>query len=192
MIRRFLFLMFCIAAIPCVAQTTGKYNLDFEELNGNTGIPKGWGLGNIVNASVPKDSSLQAYKVDSVIKETGKYSLLIDWSKAYKDWTATNYVIKQVFKGDRIKLTGYIKTEDVTGGAGLWMRLDGENYKNFGFDNMQDRPIMGTTDWQEYTIELDYDEDQVKSIVVGGLISGSGKMWMDNLHRGFFLHTNCF
>ena len=75
-----------------------------------------------------------------------------------------------------------MKTENVTGSAGLWMRLDGEKNKNYGFDNMQDRPIAGTTGWQEYSIEMDYDQDRVKSIVVGGLIIGSGKMWMDNLH----------
>jgi putative CocE/NonD family hydrolase len=182
LIKHLVFLILCFAALPCIAQRKADYNLDFEELNKNTGLPKKWGLGNIVNSAIPSDSTVDAYKTDSLINEHGKYSLLIDWTNGYKKWTASNYVIRQVFKGDKIKLTGYIKTENVTEMAGLWMRLDGENKKNYGFDNMHDRPITGTTDWKEYSIELDYDEDNVKSIVVGGLIEGKGKMWMDNLH----------
>jgi len=180
-----LFAIFCLVALPCVAQDSRSYNLDFEELSARTGMPKGWGLGNTGGSlvSLIKDSTAGAYVVDSLVHEHGKYSLLIDWTKGYKEWTATSYTIKKIFKGDKIKLTGYIKTEDVTGnGAGLWMRLDGENYKMLGFDNMQDRAITGTTDWHEYSIELDYDEYQVQDIVVGGLIIGKGKVWMDNLH----------
>jgi C-terminal processing protease CtpA/Prc len=165
----------------CV-HSQNTYNLDFEELNSRTGMPNGWGMGNIRNADIPNDNTLEAYKVDSVIKQHGKYSLLIDWSKGYKEWTASNYVINRAFKGKKIKLTGFVKTENVTDGAGLWMRLDGKDYKNLGFDNMEDRFIKGTTDWKEYSIELDYDGDEVISIVVGGLIEGKGKMWMDNLH----------
>ena len=180
--KHLLFCFFCLTAIACTGQRARNYNLDFEVLNEYTGKPDDWGLGNVSTVSVPNDSTINAYRIDSLVHEHGKYSLLIDWTNGYKDWTATNYVIKQAFKGDRIKLTGYVKTEGLEGGAGLWMRLDGANYKNYGFDNMQDRPITGTTDWQEYTIEMDYDEDNVKSIVLGGLITGKGKMWMDNLH----------
>ena len=182
MIKQYFFLFFCLTTIHCVAQIKTDYNLDFEELNKTTGLPKKWGLGNIVNSAIPNDTTIGAYRIDSLITEHGKYALLIDWTKGFKEWTASNYVINEIFKGDKIKLTGYIKTENVTGTAGLWMRLDGENYKVYGFDNMQDRPIKGTTDWHEYSIELDYDENNVKSIVVGGLITGTGKLWMDNLH----------
>jgi uncharacterized protein len=182
MIKRLVFFVYCLAAMNCVAQEKTEYNLDFEEINRKTGLPKGWGMGNITNAAIPDDSTIAAYNTDSLTTENGKYALLIDWTKGYKGWTACNYAIKQVFKGDRIKLTGYVKTENVTKGAGLWMRLDGENYKNYGFDNMQDRAITGTTGWQEYSIELDYDESKVKKIVVGGLITGTGRMWLDNLH----------
>ncbi len=180
--RQFLLFVLCIAALTGYAQTNNNsYNLGFEKQDAKTGLPAGWGLGNISKSDIAGDQP-GAYKSDSVIKHNGRYSLLIDWTKGYKPWTASNYAINQIFKGSKIKLTGYVKTEDVTEGAGLWMRLDGEDNKNLGFDNMMKRPIKGTTDWKEYTIELDYDQDEVKSIFVGGLISGTGKMWMDNLH----------
>ena len=187
MVKRLLFALFSLAAISCAAPNNRSYNLDFEELDAHTGMPVGWAFGSVTGQNpargVVKDGTTDAYIVDSLVHEHGKYSLLIDWTRADKKWTATSYSIKKVFKGDKIKLTGYIKTEGITGnGAGLWMRLDGENYKMLGFDNMQDRAITGTTGWHQYTIELDYDEYQVKSIVVGGLIEGKGKMWMDDLH----------
>ncbi len=61
-------------------------------------MPSGWGFGNVSTATVPNDSSISAYRIDSITKQSGNYSLLIDWTKEYKSWTATNYVIKQVFK----------------------------------------------------------------------------------------------
>ena len=172
-------LIICIANMSCAQ----PYNLDIEQIDARTGLPKGWGMGNVINGALPKDKTLSCYKVDSTIKQQGKYSLLVDWPEGCRDWTPTNYVINKIFKGKKIKLTGFVKTENVNGvGAGLWMRLDGEANENKGFDNMMKRAIKGTTDWTEYTIELDYDMDEVKRVVVGGLITGTGKMWIDNLH----------
>jgi len=49
-------------------------------------------------------------------------------------------------------LSGYIKSEDVNGWSGMWMRIDGESNQQLGFDNMRDRAIKGTTDWKIYVI----------------------------------------
>ena len=46
---------------------------------------------------------------------------------------------------------------------------------------MRDRPIKGTTEWTKYEVTLSYDGESVREIVVGGLIVGNGKMWMDDL-----------
>ena len=48
--------------------------------------------------------------------------------------------------GKRVRLSGYIKTRDVSQGfAGLWLRVDGPSGP-LAFDNMQDRGVTGTTD----------------------------------------------
>ncbi len=151
-----------------------------EEVDAKTNWPKGWKMG-----SIGKDDSLEskirlAYLLDEKVKHTGKYALQIDWTTLPKDWTATSYVIKKAFKGKKIVLKGFVKTQDAAS-VGLWMRLDGDDGEAKGFDNMMDRPIKGTTDWKEYTIEMDYAPDDVSKIVVGGLIIGKGKMWMDDL-----------
>jgi hypothetical protein len=59
------------------------------------------------------------------------------------------------------------------------MRVDGQN-ETLAFDNMQTRPITGTTDWKTYTIVLPV-EKSASDIAFGILISGRGEAWMKNL-----------
>ena len=43
------------------------------------------------------------------------------------------------YLGKRIKMTGYIKSENVTDWAGMWFRVDSKTeYEILSFDNMQD------------------------------------------------------
>lgn len=67
-----------------------------------------------------------------------------------------------------------------TGYAGLYMRIDDENSKMIAFDNMGTRGVKGTTDWKQYSIKLDYNSEEVKTLYIGGLLSGDGKAWFDN------------
>lgn len=80
--------------------------------------------------------------------------------------------------GRQITLTCYIKTENMTGGyAGLWMRID----PNEGFDNMSDRGITGTTDWTKCEISLPFYPYVTEQIALGGILTGRGKIWIDDL-----------
>ncbi|MBD7938289.1 helix-turn-helix transcriptional regulator [Cytobacillus sp. Sa5YUA1] len=81
------------------------------------------------------------------------------------------------YKGKRMKLTCYIKTEDVEK-CGAWMRVDDNNGDMLQFDNMDNRPIAGTNGWNQYTIVLDVPEESM-SIHFGVLLIGKGKVWMD-------------
>jgi hypothetical protein len=87
--------------------------------------------------------------------------------------SAENYL------GKRLQLSCYIKSEDIKGWSGIWMRIDGENNQQLGFDNMQDRAIKGTTDWKKCDIVLDIPSNS-KSINYGVLLGGEGKVWFDN------------
>ena len=110
----------------------------------------------------------------------GAASLLIEWSQEGspknprsfgQSLTATPYL------GKRIRLTAYASSQNLSR-AGLWMSVDGSQ-KRRPFDNMMNRPIRGTTDWQAYSIVLDVPEDAT-SIVIGGLMIGRGKLWLDD------------
>ena len=83
------------------------------------------------------------------------------------------------FSGTSMELRGFVRTEDVSDFAGLWMREDGES-SNLAFDNMQKRQLKGTTPWTEYSIILPV-HPQARQLFFGVLVSGSGIAWADDL-----------
>lgn len=94
-------------------------------------------------------------------------------------------IMKQIkpdeYLSKRIRMTGYIKSEKIELYAGMWMRVDGYAPGSMlGFDNMYNRQISGTTDWQKYEIVLDVP-DTSANIAYGVLFSGNGKIWISNL-----------
>lgn len=56
------------------------------------------------------------------------------------------------------------------------MRIDPQ----IAFDNMQNRGIKGTTDWKQYEVELNMQPEKTSQIYIGGLMAGTGKMWLDD------------
>lgn len=122
-------------------------------------------------------SSDYLVSLDSTVVQSGKYSGVIEYHGDNPEYKAVSYSIPEIYQGKKIKLTGYLKTENVTGSAGLWMRID----PSVAFDNMQNRAVKGTTDWTKYEITLDLQSSKAKTIVVGGLLIGKGKIWIDNL-----------
>lgn len=50
------------------------------------------------------------------------------------------------FLGKRVRFAAFVKAQDVDGWAGLWMRLDGRFGVTLKLDNMQNRPIRGTSE----------------------------------------------
>lgn len=84
------------------------------------------------------------------------------------------------FLGKRVRLSGFIKTRDISAWCGLWMRLDNAVGSALKLDNMQTRPIVGTTEWNHYSCVLDVPENAA-IINIGVLMFGSGQVWLDNI-----------
>lgn len=169
MIKTFLKLMLCSIALPvCAQKSTVKdsLNLNLERFTKNS--PTGW-----------QEFGQGTYfvKADSLIKQSGNYSVSIE-NVSESGFKALAIDLPKNYDGKMIQLSGYIKTENVKDGfAGLWMRIDPE----IAFDNMAEREITGTTDWQKYEVTLNLDPKKTEKIVIGGLLVGTGKMWLDNL-----------
>jgi hypothetical protein len=83
------------------------------------------------------------------------------------------------YLGRRVRYTAVVRTSDVTGWAGLWLRVDGPT-GSLVLDNMQDRPLRGTTDWTEATIVLDVAE-QARELRFGALLAGGGAVDLTRL-----------
>jgi hypothetical protein len=85
------------------------------------------------------------------------------------------------YAGKRLRFSAAVKSEGVQNWAGLWMRVDkASGGTPLAFDNMQDRPIKGTTDWQGYAVVLDVPQDAT-GIFFGVLLNGPGSVWMSDV-----------
>ncbi len=85
------------------------------------------------------------------------------------------------YAGKRVRMTGYMKSKDVAESAAFWFRIDANGSKEpSNFDNMNNRPIKGTTDWKKYEIVLDVASD-ASNLAYGALLSGTGQIWFDNI-----------
>ena len=99
-------------------------------------------------------------------------------------WVLGGGLDMNLYRGKRIRFTANMKSEDVKGWAGLWMRVDGPRNPNGGpapmivLDNMQSRAITGTKGWQSYSVVLDVPED-AGGIYHGILLSGAGAVWVN-------------
>jgi len=82
--------------------------------------------------------------------------------------------------GSQLSLSAYIKTKDVKGWAGLWARLDNKDLEVLWFDNMQSKPIKGSTDWKKYETKFDIPKESV-TLSLGVLLVGSGNVWINNV-----------
>jgi putative CocE/NonD family hydrolase len=83
------------------------------------------------------------------------------------------------FRGRRLRLTGYMRVDSAGQGAGLYMRVDG-SANGTAFDNMSDRQLTGTADWQRLEVVLDVPAD-AGLIDLGVLLAGTGTAWVDDL-----------
>jgi len=75
--------------------------------------------------------------------------------------------------------SGWLKTENVTGYAELWFRIDDKNGKLLSLTNYPRATLKGTTGWTEYTRTVDLPED-ADHFYLGFLIVGNGKVWGDD------------
>ena len=83
------------------------------------------------------------------------------------------------FKGKRIRFSAQVRSDSVAEWSGLWMRVD-EGRTQTAFDNMQRRPIKGTTDWAPYAVVLDVSKSAT-GISFGILLAGTGSVWLSDV-----------
>ena len=122
--------------------------------------------------------------IDRKIFHTGTRSAYI--CSTAEDYEADEYatILQQfsadLYTGKRVRLAAFVKAQEVEGWAGLWMRLDDKFSNTLKIDNMQNRPITGTSEWNLYSCVLDVPKE-AKIINIGILLSGKGSVWMDNV-----------
>jgi hypothetical protein len=120
--------------------------------------------------------------VDHAVAHSGKASTYIK-SKPHATETSHATIGQRIkadaYRGKRIRLSGFLKTTNVTVRARLWMRVDSEK-GIVGQDAMHDRALKGTNNWSKLEIVLDVPEDSA-GIIFGLRLNGAGQVWMDDL-----------
>ncbi len=138
-------------------------------------LPAGWRrVATLTNRSISID-------LDRDLKHGGLISLRISSTDAAAGefGGVAQRILAVDFRGQRVRLTGYMRVDDAAEGAGLYMRVDGA-VAGTPFDNMQDRQLAGTTDWQRLEIVLDVPVD-AGLIDLGVMLTGRGTAWADDL-----------
>jgi len=136
------------------------------------GLPKGW----FKAGSHPQNYEMI---VDAAVRHGGKAAAHIKFigDKAEGFGTLMQIFKADDYRGKRVRMFAWMKTENAES-ANLWMRLDGER-RTLGFDNMGNRAVKGTTEWQRYEITLDVPENAA-NIAFGSFVAGKGQAWVDD------------
>lgn len=136
---------------------------------------KGW----MLSGSNPSGYIMKA---DNEVFHTGTRSGYLGSKAAALDGqfgTMMQVFSAQNWIGKRMKMSCFMKTNNATR-ASAWVRIDKENGDLVQFDNMENRPILGTTDWNYYSIVLDV-LDESAAINFGVLLVGTGEVWIDGI-----------
>jgi hypothetical protein len=173
---------------PCTS-----LNLDFEQVTQN-GTPLNWDISGGYDTDTKRHYTPEekgwSVKLDSTTVHQGKYSLMMEVLPKGTGGAAgegcfsflQGTLLKNI-RGKVITYSGWIKTQNITHDAGLWMTISGRKsplplYAN----NMYDSLIDGTRDWKKYSIStLVSDEASEIEFGVGLFSPHGGKAWFDDL-----------
>jgi tetratricopeptide (TPR) repeat protein/predicted Ser/Thr protein kinase len=106
--------------------------------------------------------------IESIVPKPGGFATMMQNLKA------------DAYRGKRLRMTGYVRSQDVKGWASPWMRIDGAHQEPLDLDSMQTFPIKGTSDWQKLEIAM-YVPESAQNIAFGLTLTGAGQVWMGDL-----------
>jgi len=141
---------------------------------GRAAAPSGW----FTAGSAPQYYSVDT---DGAVTYLGKPSVRMTSAVANPSGfvTVMQSFLPDHYKGQRVRFSGFVKANGVQRWAGLWMRMD-SGYLTASFDNMQGRPITGTSDWKPYSVVLDVAQSTT-GINFGILLDGGGTVWLSGV-----------
>jgi hypothetical protein len=140
-----------------------------------TDLPEGW----FRSGKSPQDYEM---KVDAAVQHEGRNALRLRSLRASDGFaTVMTKVPAEPYRGQKLRFSAAVRWADVTGQAGLWMRVDGQTPgRPLAFDNMHDRALRGTHDWERYEVVLPV-EREAGQIAYGLLLGGEGQTWLDDV-----------
>lgn len=136
-------------------------------------MPDGW----VMAGSDPSSYTFEL-AVDQGRPEPSGYLMADDPKDKNGFGTVMQSFYPEEYLDKRVKLTAFMRAKGVADKASFWMRLDSNKVRAVSFDNMFDRAISGTKDWQQYEIVLDVPGNAT-NLSYGALLKGKGEIWFD-------------
>ncbi len=103
-------------------------------------------------------------------------------SSTTKRWGDGGFVFRGVeerpFLGKRIRFSAWVKCKDLANWGGLILSAAGSNETVLAGDDMGDRPLTKSADWQKLEIVADIPPETM-IIRIGLILRGAGELWMD-------------
>lgn len=82
------------------------------------------------------------------------------------------------YRGRRITLSAWIKSEGLTGSCRIWMRLY-QNTRELSF--VESALVTGSTEWTRRDVTLDVVDQEATMILIGIKIEGAGAAWVGDV-----------
>ncbi|WP_255990625.1 hypothetical protein [Chitinolyticbacter albus] len=82
------------------------------------------------------------------------------------------------FRSQRLRFSAKVRTQEVLGWAGLWLRVTDANQRVVAFENMFTRGIKHNEDWARHDIVMDIPAAAAQ-VQYGLILSGKGVSWLD-------------
>jgi hypothetical protein len=159
----------------CDAVRPGLLELEEAPMTHNLRIPKGWTFG----GDAPQKYVMG---IDPEITYEGRPCITIQSLPNPTDFGALFQTVKaEPYHGKRLRFSAAACSEEVETMAALWMRVGGPEGSLLAFDNMRDRPIVGSTGWTYHAIVLDV-APEAEVISFGLLLAEAGRVWMADVH----------
>ena len=110
---------------------------------------------------------------------SGNYGISIRNVGAPDGFGGVIQIVKaDAWRGQRIVMRSWMRTEDAGTGQ-MWLRIDADDGV-LAMDNMDDRPVTGTTDWRLYEIVMDVPK-KAALLVYGAFVVGAGRLLFDSV-----------
>lgn len=118
--------------------------------------------------------------VDSALEASGTANLTLKCDETVNGFVGVMQRLDpDPYRNRRLRFSALVKTEGVEGWGGLWMRVDDVDKPGAAFDNMQNRPLKGTSDWTSYSVVLDASSN-AQGVFFGTLMAGKGQLWISD------------
>jgi hypothetical protein len=138
------------------------------------GAPPGW----IITGAKPGDYEFGTEHVEGSEGQMSAYIKAKSGATADGWGTLAQTIKADKYIGQRLRLSVRLKSDAVSR-LQMWFEVDGANHAMIVYNNMDDRPVTGTTDWKRYDIVLDVPPNGSFIDLGFFLQGGEGEGWAD-------------